>query len=95
MGGACSTNGGEEECTHRDSFNLLILTFSVTQTEQLGLEEKLETCIRNVLPDWSLLWVSSVPTGKYQDSTKVRLDPFPSKSFPIHCSVVIVAADAM
>jgi hypothetical protein len=36
------------------------------------------------------LWLSSLPAGKYHDSTWNRPWPLPSKSFPAHCSPVIL-----
>jgi hypothetical protein len=35
-------------------------------------------------PEWGFAWFSSVPPGKFRNSTTIRSRLFPSKSFPLH-----------
>jgi hypothetical protein len=39
--------------------------------------------------DWSSIWFSSDPTGKFQDSISIKPRPLPFNYFPIHQSSVI------
>jgi hypothetical protein len=44
---------------------------------------------------WGVSWFTSVPPGKWWDSTSIRPRPLPPTLFPIHPSPIILPYDAM
>jgi hypothetical protein len=52
----------------------------------------LDLSLETSYPDWRFSWVSSVPPGK---CFKIRPWPLPSKSIPIHHSLITLSFDAV
>jgi hypothetical protein len=83
----------------------VLLNLPAFFTEQVGVTVTIQTCIRDVLgtivaldtgyPVWGFYRFSSIPSGKCRDGTSITPRTFPSKSFLIDHSSIMLPFDAI